>query len=97
MARPDRSGRATGRSSSYSSGATKTTTAAREVVLGVLGVTAGSTGPTWSSGWTSAGTLSVGNNLVGRASRVTTATDTFTASGTIPSGTWTAAVLTFQP
>src|SRR5262249_31952157 len=92
----DRTAVATGRTASFSSGATKTTTSAREVVLGVLGVTNGNGTATWGAGWTNAGSYGVGTSLVGRASRVTSSTGTFTASGTT-NGTWTAAVLTFRP
>ena len=92
----DKTAVATGRTSAFSSGATKTTVAVREVVLGVLGVTAGNGSATWGSAWTDAGSFTVGTSLVGRASRVSTQTGTFTASGTT-SGTWTAAVLTFRP
>ncbi len=92
----DRTASATASTAAFSSGATKATAAPRELVFGVVGLSGGTTAPTWATGWTSAGTSSTGSGYIGRAYRTTTATGTFTATGTA-TGTWTAGVVTFRP
>ena len=91
----DRRAVATGSSSSFSSGSTSTTSAARELVLGVVALTGGSTAPAWASGWTPGGSATVGTSYVGRAYRTPSSTGTFAATGT-STGVWTAAVVTFR-
>ena len=92
----DRTAISTGRTSTFSSGATKTTAAAREVVMGVVATTNAGSAPGWAGGWTPTATLAATTSYVGRAYRLPTATGIFTASGAT-TGTWTAAVLTFRP
>ena len=86
----------TGKTSTFSSGATKATSAANELVLGVVGLSNGAAPPTWDPGWTPLGDLSTGSSYLDRAYRTPTAKGTFTATGTA-SGTWTAGVVTFKP
>jgi PKD repeat protein len=92
----DRNVAATGTTTAFSSGATKATTAARELVLGVVAITNGSAAPTWANGWTGVPETVSGTSYLGRAYRTTTATGAFTANGTA-SGRWTAGAVTFRP
>ena len=92
----DKTAGAAGTNAAFSSGATKNTTVAREVALGVVGLSASSRAPTWASVWTPATTFTSGTSYVGRAYRVTSSIGTVTASGTA-SGSWTASALTFRP
>ncbi len=91
----DKNAVATGSSSRFASGSTKTTSAARELVLGVVALTGGSAAPSWASGWTLAGSAAVGTSYVGRAYRTPSSIGTFEASGTT-TGNWTAGVVTFR-
>jgi PKD repeat protein len=92
----DQSTSATGKTAAFSSGATGSTTAARELALGVVGLTTASGAPGWAAGWTPATGFSSGTSYTNRAYRVTSTTGPVTASGTA-TGVWTAAVLTFRP
>ena len=92
----DKSAAAAGTASAFSSGATKNTTVANEVALGIVGLTGGARAPAWATGWTPATAFSAGTSYVGRSYRVTSSLGPVTASGTA-SGSWAAAVVTFRP
>jgi hypothetical protein len=96
VSRLDRSVIATGPPLVFSSGATKPTTAARELVLGIVGVTGGWQNPTWASSWTPTKALGAGSSYLGRAWQAPANTGTFTATG-FATGFWAATVLTFMP
>jgi PKD repeat protein len=92
----DQNSAQTGTGTSYSSGATSTTTAAREVVFGAVALFGGTGKPTWASGWTGLPPIAVGTNYLGRSYQLPTATGAFSASGN-GSGSWLAATVTFKP
>jgi hypothetical protein len=89
----DKDAAAAGSGTTFSSGMTKTTTAPRELVLGVVAQAGGSAAPSWATGWTPAGFSAVGTGYVGRAYRTPTAVGTFGASGTA-TAPWIAGVVT---
>ena len=90
----DQQAAAGGTASTYSSGSTGTTAAAKEFVFGAVGVFAGTT-PAWAAGWTALPAYAVGTNYLGRAYQISSATTTFAATGTA-SGAWLATCVTFQ-
>ncbi|WP_331529226.1 PKD domain-containing protein [Nocardioides sp.] len=92
----DRSAVATGQTSTFSSGATKTTTSASELVLGIVGIVGGSQPPGWAAPWQAGDSFAVGSSYLGRAWQAPTRAGSYTATGTA-TGTWTAVVLTFRP
>ena len=96
VTRLDRAASATGTTSTFSSGATQTTSVAREVVFGAVASFTASTTPAWTSEWTALTPQATANTNLGRAYQLPTSTGTFRAQGTT-SGTWAALVLTFQP
>ena len=91
---PDRQAGAGGSGSAYASGSTGVTSAAKEFVFGTVAVYAGTT-PAWASGWTGLTTYAVGTNYLGRAYQITSATNSFNATGTA-SGSWLAVCVTFE-
>ncbi|HEY2041942.1 MAG TPA: PKD domain-containing protein [Jatrophihabitans sp.] len=90
----DRHVEASGSGTSYSSGATGTTSTAKEFVFSAVGLFAGSA-PTWATGWKPLTNYTINTDYLGRAYQVASATGTFTGSGS-GSGTWLAATVTFQ-
>jgi PKD repeat protein len=92
----DRTAEASGKTATFSSGATSSTRAARELVLGVAGLMAGTRAPTWATGWTDVPAMVTGTSYLGRAWWASTAIGTFTATGTA-TGTWAALALAFRP
>ncbi len=96
VTRVDRVASASGSGSSFSSGVTQATTAAREVVFGAVASFTSSSNPTWTSAWTPLTPQATGSTNLGRAYQLPTSTGTFRADGTT-SGTWAALVLTFRP
>jgi PKD repeat protein len=92
----DRSAIATGKTATFSSSATKATATAREVLVGFVSVTLGSSTPVWTSDWTPGATQAAAPNYLAQSSRAVSAVGTFAATGTV-NGTWTSTVLTFRP
>jgi parallel beta-helix repeat protein len=90
----DQQSAASGSGSTFSSGATGTTSRAGEFVFGTVG-TFGGTSLGWDPGWTVLTTYSVGSTALGRAYQVPSATGSFTATGSA-SGNWLAEVVAFK-
>src|SRR6202008_2552231 len=76
----DTSAGATGTASAYSSGAA-TTTQAKEILVGVVGIESGRV-PTWAAGWTALPALSVSSDYLGTAYQMATAAGAYAATGT---------------
>jgi hypothetical protein len=91
---PDQHAGASGSASSYASGPTGTTTAAKEFVFGTVAIFGGSA-PTWATGWTGLTTYSVGTSYLGRSYQIVSTTGSFNATGT-GSGAWLATCVTFR-
>jgi len=68
---------------SYSSGSTATTTAANELLWGIVGMQTAGSNPTWASGWTALAQLTNSTDLLSTAYRVVSATGAYAASGTM--------------
>ncbi|HEY2796239.1 MAG TPA: right-handed parallel beta-helix repeat-containing protein [Micromonosporaceae bacterium] len=90
----DKTAAATGTSSAYSSGSTSTTSTPAELVFGAVAF-AGGSAPVWSGGWTAESSYTVSTNGLGRAYRITSATGSFAATGSI-SSSWLAMCVTFR-
>jgi parallel beta-helix repeat protein len=91
----DATAAAAGTTSGFSSGPASTS-AAREVVFGVV-MSAGAGGaPSWGSGWKDLGGYAVGTTYLGRAYQLPTTAGTFNASGTT-TGSWLAATVALRP
>jgi hypothetical protein len=89
----DTSAGATGTASAYSSG-TATTTQAKEILIGVVGIESGKA-PTWAAGWTALPVLSVSSDFLDTAYQITTATGAYSAAGTT-SGQWMAGIVALK-
>jgi len=89
----DTSAGATGTAAAFSSGAA-TTTQAKEILVGVVGIESGKT-PTWAAGWTALPALSVSSDFLDTAYQITTATGSYTAAGTT-SGQWMAGIVALK-
>ena len=92
----DTTANATGTATTFSSGPTATTSAAREVVYGSVAVFGGTANPTWVTGWKDMTSYAVVPNYLGRAYQLPTTIGTFTATGTA-TGSWLATTVTFAP
>jgi parallel beta-helix repeat protein len=90
----DQQSAASGTGSSFSSGATGTTSQSGEFVFTTV-ATFGGTSVSWNSGLTPLATYTLGSNALGRAYQVPTSTGSFTGSGTV-SGSWLAEVVAFK-
>ena len=90
----DRQSAASGTGSTFSSGATGTTSQPGEFVFATV-ATFGGTSVGWDSGWKALTTYTLGSNALGRAYQVPGSTGSFTASGTA-SGSWLAEVIAFK-
>jgi parallel beta-helix repeat protein len=90
----DQESAGSGTGSTFSSGATGTISRSGEFVFAAVG-TFGGTTLTWSPGWTSEQTYTVGANALGRAYQIPSGTGTFTGSGS-GSGSWLAEIVTFK-
>jgi PKD repeat protein len=89
----DKQSAASGSGTSFSSGATGTTSRAGEFVFAVT-ATFGGTSVSWNPGWAGLTTYSSSSNAVARAYQIPGGTGSFTGSGTA-SGTWLAEVIAF--
>ena len=89
----DQQSAASGSGSTFSSGATGTTSQSGEFVFATV-ASFGGTSVGWDPGWTSLTTYTAGSNALGRAYQIPASTGTFTATGTA-SGSWLAEVVTF--
>jgi hypothetical protein len=89
----DTSAGATGTASAYSSG-TATTTQAKEILIGVVGIESGRA-PTWAAGWTALPVLSVSSDFLDTAYQITTAAGAYSAAGTT-SGQWMASIVALK-
>jgi parallel beta-helix repeat protein len=89
----DQESASSGSGSTFSSGATGTTSRSGEFVFAAT-ATFGETSIGWDPGWTSMESYSVGSNALGRAYQIPGATGSFTATGTA-SGSWLAEIVTF--
>jgi hypothetical protein len=93
----DKSTSATGSSTSPSSGATATTTAASETVVGGVSYGGTATTVTLGSGYTNLNTVSVADAGIGQESKVVSSTGAQTATFSLAaSRSWIAGVLTFS-
>ena len=90
----DQQSAASGSGSTFSSGATGTTSQAGEFVFATVG-TFGGTTLGWDPGWKTLMTNPVGSNALGRAYQVPSSTGSFTATGS-SSGNWLAEVIAFM-
>ena len=90
----DQQSAASGSGSTFSSGATGTTSQSGEFVFATV-ATFGGTSIGWATGWTGVTTYTVGSNALGRAYQIPASTGSFTATGTA-SGSWLAEVVTFK-
>jgi parallel beta-helix repeat protein len=90
----DQESAASGSGSTFSSGATGTTSQSGEFVFATA-ATFGGTSIGWDPPWTSLTTYTVGSNALGRAYQIPASTGSFTATGTA-SGSWLAEVVTFK-
>ncbi len=90
----DRTSTGSGNGTTFSSGATATTSTPKELVFASV-LMDGSTAPTWAGGWTSLTSYANGAFYLGRAYQAPTSTGSFTGSGT-GSGNWLATVVTFD-
>ncbi|HXP20060.1 MAG TPA: PKD domain-containing protein, partial [Streptosporangiaceae bacterium] len=90
----DQQSAASGSSASFSSGPTGTTARPGEFVLAVT-ATFGGTSVSWSAGWTSLGTTTVGSNALARADQIPAGTGSFAGTGTA-STPWLAEVVAFS-
>ncbi len=92
----DQHAAATGAASTpFNSGTTPATTAANELVFGVVGAEGGAS-PVYAAGYTALPVLAVSTDRLASAYQITTHTGTFAASGSA-TGQWMAAVATFLP
>ena len=87
----DQESAASGTGSTFSSGATGTTSRSGEFVFAAT-ATFGGTSVSWNSGWTGLENYTTGSNALGRAYQIPGATGSFTASGPA-SGTWIAEIV----
>jgi hypothetical protein len=78
----------------FSSGLTPVTSQSSELLIGVVGIEAGSS-PTWASGWTPLPTITLSSNYLDTAYQTVATTGSFSASGNT-SGTWMAAIVTLK-
>ena len=78
----------------FSSGPTPFTSQSSELLIGVVGIEAGSS-PTWASGWTSLPTIPLSSNYLDTAYQTVATTGSFSASGNT-TGTWMAAIVTLK-
>jgi parallel beta-helix repeat protein len=85
---------AVGTSSSFSSGPAQAT-AGNEMAYGAVSIPNGTGSPTWSSGWTSAGSYSVGSRYLARAYQPVPASGGYAATGTA-TGAWLAVSATLR-
>jgi parallel beta-helix repeat protein len=90
----DQQSAASGSGSTFSSGATGTTSQAGEFVFATVAAFGG-TSLGWDSGWKALTTYTVGSNALGRAYQVPSSTGSFTATGSA-SGNWLAEVVAFK-
>jgi parallel beta-helix repeat protein len=90
----DQQSAASGSGSTFSSGATGTTSQAGEFVFATV-ATFGGTSLGWDSGWKALTTYTVGSNALGRAYQVPGSTGSFTATGSASSN-WLAEVVAFK-
>ena len=91
----DRSAGTFGRTTSFSSGSTATTTQPNELLFGLVGVESGST-PSFSTGWSSLPALSVSTDWQRTGYRISASTGQFAATGST-TGTWMGAIATYAP
>jgi parallel beta-helix repeat protein len=87
----DQESAASGTGSTFSSGATGTTSRSGEFVFAAT-ATFGGTSLSWNSGWTGLESYTTGSSALGRAYQIPSATGNFTASGSA-SGTWIAEIV----
>jgi hypothetical protein len=90
----DRQSAASGTGSTFSSGATGTTSQSGEFVFATV-ATFGGTSVGWNSSWKALTTYTLGSNALGRAYQIPSSTGSFTASGTA-SASWLAEVVAFK-
>jgi parallel beta-helix repeat protein len=90
----DQQSAASGSGSTFSSGATGTTSQAGEFVFAAVG-TFGGTSLGWDPGWRTLTTYTMGSTALGRAYQVPSSTGSFTATGSA-SGNWLAEVVAFK-
>jgi parallel beta-helix repeat protein len=90
----DQQSAASGSGSTFSSGATGTTSQAGEFVFATVG-TFGGTSLGWDPGWRTLTTYTMGSAGLGRAYQVPSSTGSFTATGS-SSGNWLAEVIAFK-
>jgi parallel beta-helix repeat protein len=90
----DQQSAASGSGSTFSSGATGTTSRAGEFVFATVG-TFGGTSLGWDPGWRALTTYPMGSTALGRAYQVPSSTGSFTATGSA-SGNWLAEVVAFK-
>jgi parallel beta-helix repeat protein len=90
----DQQSAASGSGSTFSSGATGTTSRTGEFVFATV-ATFGGTSLGWDPGWKALTTYTVGSNALGRAYQVPGSTGSFTATGSA-SGNWLAEVVAFK-
>ncbi len=91
--RLDQVATAAGTGSTYSAGPVRTS-ANHELAFGAVALTNGTADPTWSAGWTGAGTYATSSRYLSKAFQVVSSSGSRTASGTA-SGGWLATALTF--
>ena len=85
---------ATGTASTYSSGLAGTS-AGGDAAFGAVSLPSAASGPTWATGWQSAGSYANGSQQLGRAYRLPVS-GSLAATGTA-GGAWLAAVVTLRP
>jgi hypothetical protein len=90
----DQTSVASGTTSSFSSGTAQASTSG-EVAIGVVATFAGTTNPSWSTGWSSIGAYSVSDRYLSKAQQLP-ASGAYAATGSA-TGTWLAAVVTMAP
>ena len=94
VARPDQVVAATGTGTTFSAGPVQATTG-HEVAFAAVALTNGTANPTWSSGWSDAGTYSTSGRYLSKSYQIVSSSGSRTASGSA-SGAWLAMALTFR-
>jgi len=90
----DQQSAASGSGSTFSSGATGTTSQSGEFVFATV-ATFGGTSLGWDPGWTGLTTYTTGSNALGRSYQIPGSTGSFTGTGAA-SGSWLAEVVAFK-
>ncbi len=94
VSRPDQVVTGSGTGTTFSAGPVQATTG-HELAFAAVALSNGTANPTWSSGWTGAGTYATSARYLSKSYQVVSSSGSRTASGGA-SGPWLALALTFR-